>query len=215
MKVMKLIVVSALVVSIVGISQASIITGVDRTGGRSANKLPVGVYDGDTDPLSSNPLADGELVFSDREYPLFGTPAEMIGYEYVRAFNDDKDNDEYDVSYMVTIGEAAPLWIAVDDRLATHGEFNDLLAWVELATYRLPANITFADTGLDLVIREKSDGTADRPMSVFMTTEDLPAGTYDFGLNPGGKNFYILGTVPEPATFVILGLGGLLLRRRR
>ena len=48
-----------------------------------------------------------------------------------------------------------------------------------------------------------------------MTTEPMAAGTYDFGLFPTEKNFYVIGAVPEPATLALLGLGGLVLRRRR
>ncbi|HLB72464.1 MAG TPA: PEP-CTERM sorting domain-containing protein [Sedimentisphaerales bacterium] len=204
----KLILVLVLVFVLSSAASATIITGVDRTRGRGA--------DGNADPLASDPggLADGVMVYSDRTYPYSNTPSGMLGYEYVRMYNDDKNSGEYDVSYLVTIGEDAPLWMAVDDRLTSHGEFNNLLEWIELATYRFTSDVEWADTGLDLYVHESA--TTDRPMSVFMTTTDLAAGTYDFGLNPGNKNFYIVGAVPEPMTIALLGLGGLgLIRRKR
>ena len=182
----KLILLVVMVFAFSSVASASIITSVDREYGRGGDRSPIGVFDGSTNPLPSvTGLQDGIHVFSDRDYPWTGTPAGMYGYEYVRTFNTDKDKTEYDVSYKVTIGEDAPLWIAIDDRLADHGEFGDLAEWVELATYRFPCDIEFEDTGMNLFIREDMTDPydKDRPLSVFMTTEDLPAGTYDFGLN--------------------------------
>jgi hypothetical protein len=120
----KLILVLVLVFALSTVASASIITGVDRSYGRSANKPPIGVYDGNTDPLPMDPggIADGLVIYSDRTYPFINTPAGMLGNEWVRTFNDDKNSGEYDVSYLVTIGEDSPLWIAVDDRLTGSSE---------------------------------------------------------------------------------------------
>jgi hypothetical protein len=212
----KLILVLVLVFALSTVASASIITGVDRSYGRSANKPPIGVYDGNTDPLPMDPggIADGLVIYSDRTYPFINTPAGMLGNEWVRTFNDDKNSGEYDVSYLVTIGEDSPLWIAVDDRLTGSSEFGTQLEWIELATYRFPCGIEWADTGMDLYVKEND--TTFRPMSVWTTTTALAAGSYDFGLNPSGNNFYIIGAVPEPMTIALLGLGGLgLIRRKR
>jgi len=216
----KLFLLLVLAFALSTVASASIITGVDRTRGRSGDRDHIGEFDGGTDPSQEQPgslpdstrLYDGLYTFSDRTYLWENTPAGMKGYEYIQTFNSDKDKTEYDVSYLMTIGEEAPLWIAVDDRLADHGEFGDLLLWVELATYRFPSGVEWEDTDMDLTIGEGGG----RPMSVFMTTENMPAGDYDFGLNPGNKNFMIIGTVPEPMTIALLGLGGLgLIRRKR
>jgi len=207
----KLILVLVFVFVLSSVASASIITNVDRSRGRGT---------ADADPLASaGGLADGLMVYSDRTYPFANTPSAMLGWEYIRTFNDDKNTSEFDVSYLVTIGEHEQLWIAVDDRLGDEDgdgviDTDLLLAWVELATYRLPSDIKWVDTDMNLYVHESS--TTDRPMSVFVTTTAPLAGSYDFGLNPTGKNFYIIGAVPEPMTIALLGLGGLgLIRRKR
>ena len=204
------------------VASASIITNVDRTRGTSGNRSPIGVFTPNTDPLASNPLKDGEIVFSDRDYPYIATPASMVGYEYVRTFNTDKHNRCIMVNYAVTISEPAVLWISIDDRIPAEyktdggGDQPDEQVFVsqqeavDLIVHSWAAPGTFVDTGLDLTIDEGGG----RPMSVYMTGL-LDAGTYDFGLNPTGKNFYAIGTVPEPATIALLGFGGLALIRRR
>lgn len=214
----RLILLVALVFALSTVASASFIANVDRQNGTSGDRAHIGAFTGDTDPSTDQPggisniLFDGRYTFSDRTYLWENTPAGMIGYEYVQTFNTDKASGEYDVSYLVTLSEEAPLWIAVDDRLATHAEFADLLKWVELATYRFPCDVEWEDTGMNLTIGEGGG----RPMSVFMTVGNLPAGTYDFGLNPGNQNFYSIGTIPEPMTIALLGLGGLgLIRRKR
>jgi hypothetical protein len=195
----------------------SIITAVDRTRGTAGDRSPIGVFGPDTDPLPSNPLADGEIVFSDRDYPWINTPASMMGQEYVRTFNTDKHNRNLMVNYAVTISEPTQLWIAIDDRLpaefTTDGGVQVFVSQqeiVDLIVHTWAAPGSFVDTGDDLIIDEGGG----RPMSVYMSDE-LPAGTYDFGLDPTGKNFHLIGAVPEPMTMTLLGLGGLALVRRR
>lgn len=201
------------------LSMADVITGVDRTRGTAGDRDPIGVFTPDTDPLASaTRLQDGAVVYSDRTYGFSDTPVDLVGFEYIRTFNTDKDNKNIMVNYAVTISEPAILAIAMDDRIpeeyTTSGStqvFIDQQEAVDLVVHKWAAPGLFVDTGLNLTIFEDNE----RQMSVYASSTPLAAGTYDFGLNPTSKNFYIIGASPEPATLALLGLGGLVLRRRK
>lgn len=215
-KLFLLFVVVGLVVSVCNVAPASLITSVVRSNGTSGDRDPIGVFDGSTQCLATEAggLKDGNIVFSDRTYPWASVPAELIGAEYVRTFNTDKGGTGSDTAtYDVTISTAAIVAITVDDRWLTE----DAIALQTIAdqtTAAFAAAGKFTDTGLDLFIREKDDGSQDRHMNVFAAL--LGPGTYTFGPLQSNKNHFTIGAIPEPATIALLGLGALIgLRRRR
>ena len=180
----------------VRVSRATdVIVDVVRANGVSGDRDLIGEYGPNTAPMATSVLLDGSPVFSDRTYPWAGTPFELMGSEYIPTFNSDKSNDEKDVTYAVTISRPTIVWITVDDRIPDEWDADGAVTSPQDAANMITAaiGVTFVDTGLDLFVREKDDGTRDRPMSVFAA--ELSAGTYVFGEMWSNKNFYTIGAI--------------------
>jgi hypothetical protein len=177
-----------------------VISSVVRSNGVSGDRDPIGAYDGSTTPLATEEggLKDGNTVFSDRTYPWAGIPAEFTGTEYIRTFNSDKNGGTVDVTYEVTTSHYAIVWITIDDRIPAEWDAGGAIASPQDAADYVTAAIaqagTFVDTGIDIYVAEKDDGSRDRSMSVYAA--ELPAGTYVFGSMDSGKNYYSIGAVP-------------------
>ncbi len=170
------------------LAHADIFGTVDRSGGSSGDRPPVGVFDGDTDPLATEVggLTNGNMVFSDRTYPFIDTPTFMDGMEYVRTFNTDKGSPEGDnVNYSVQILQSSNIFVTVDDRFGS-----DKQARVDSVTSDFASAGDFQDIGYNLTVDEGSD---QRPLSIYMA--NLSPGTYNFGPSEG-YNFYTIGAAP-------------------
>ena len=152
-----LLLVAAVLVASAGIAQAALITNVVRANGQSGNRAPVGVFDGNTQPLATQAggLINGNLMFSDRDVHAWNsTPAQIMGSEYVRTFNTDKASSELDVTYSVTLGQAAWLWITIDDR--AWAAFPTQQAAADEITKAFAAPGTFRDSGVDVFAYESA-----------------------------------------------------------
>lgn len=172
-------------------AQPAVITGVVRAKGQAGTRTdasPFTTYTETTTPIViAGGLQDGAIIFSDRPYPWAQTPAGLLGADYVLTFNNDKNAGETDVTYTVTLSRAATVFLTCDDRITDQQAAIDKV----VAAFAKPGQ--FQNTGLKLYIHEND--TTDRPMSVF--SADLPAGTYVFGAQDSGYNFYTIGALPK------------------
>lgn len=212
-----LLLVTAVLVASAGIAQAALITNVVRANGQSGNRAPIGSFDGNTAPMATQAggLINGNLMFSDRDVHAWNnTPAQIMGSEYVRTFNTDKNSGETDVTYTVTLSQSCWVWLTIDDR--TWAAFPTQQAAADEITKAFAAPGKFKDSGVDVFAYE-SASVPNRLMNVFQAK--LAAGTYVFGRNDSGNNFYTIGAmenpVPEPMTLSLLALGGLIASRKR
>lgn len=190
MKVKHKLLLLVLVLAVGGTASAQIITNVVRANGASAG-----------DPLATEAggLIDGNLVFSDRDYVWAATDTgtlglanePLIGSEYIRTFNDDKNSGGSGVSYTVTTSTMAAVWITVDDRVG------DQQAHADTVTTLIGPAGTFTDTGLQLHVGGDGDAPG-RPLSVFAA--ELAPGDHVFGPSQG-NNFYVIGAVMSDPTF--------------
>lgn len=194
---------------------AAVITGVERANGSTGDRPPVGVFSSNTAPL---PMPKGGLqngtgtdtpyVYSDRTFWWGNVPEEMVGWEHVLTFNNDKGTDAVDVTYTVTTSRTATIWIAFDSRLMNETSWvgvlppwgngskpTSLQALVDWLTRGIAESGTFTDTGLTLGVRESASTL--RNYRVFSAL--LPAGTYIFRhqSNKNDSN-YIMGAVTSP-----------------
>jgi hypothetical protein len=175
------------------------------------------VFTGATAPL---PMPEGGLkdgtgtttpfVYSDRTFWWANVPAELIGVEHIRTFNDDKEPAAENVTYTVTISRTSTLWIGIESRLFTQTTtwIAPLPSWgnslppsrqavADWLTRDVAAPGTFTDTGLTLGLRESASTL--RTVAVFSAS--LPAGSYVFRhqSNRSVSN-YVIGAVPPPST---------------
>ena len=136
-------------------------------------------------------------------------PINLIGADYVKTSNSDKTSNPLLVE--VTVDVVADLYLFLDNRISS--DVATAMPWVGV--------LGFTDTGADLDIDEAGDGDVDQSFSIYLKS-NVAAGSTTFleQDNGGSRNFYgiaAVAAVPEPATAALglLGIGGLLMRRKR
>jgi len=123
-KLILLLIVFAVVAGFSGIASAALIQiPVNRSGGASGDRAPIGVYDGERDPepTQQGHWQVGNYMFSDRTFTWASVAPELEDAEQVRTYNSDKGASG--VTYTVTFPVGATALVAVDDRF---GDQQDL-----------------------------------------------------------------------------------------
>jgi len=168
-----------------------LIGAVDRSGGASDTGRPRSPdYNGEDDPLpmQAGGWTFGNWVFSDRDYTWNVVPAEMDGAEYICTFNNDKNVST--VTYTVTFPIGATVLLTCDDRL------ENMQDAVDAVVSGFADAGDFTDTGWDVHVFGDGDPPG-RQLSVFSAA--VAPGTYVFGAQESGRNFYVIGALDPPA----------------
>jgi hypothetical protein len=187
-KLILLLIVFAVVAGFSGIASAALIQiPVNRSGGATDNRAPIGAYDGERDPepTQQGHWQVGNYMFSDRTFTWASVAPQLEDAEQVRTYNSDKGASG--VTYTVTFPVGATALVAVDDR------FGDQQTYVNNVVSRFAAAGTFTDTGWNVV---NSEGT---PQTLSLFSAVLNPGTYVFGAGQNSNNFYVIGALPPPA----------------
>jgi hypothetical protein len=175
--------------------QAAVITDATRIGNTPgepeivAGPSPGGLQEG------SHAFMDRPLNPDDtRNYHWEGIPAELVGADYVKTYNEDKQgsypNPEL-VSYSVTLGSAARLYIFIDHRYVEE-QGDPPFTWLTDGS----SGAVFVDTGLDIMLNEVGGREVLQPFDVYAA--EVPAGTYTLGSTYRGnpsRNFYSIAAV--------------------
>ena len=137
--------------------------------------------------IAPNPLAENELTFVDRTHVYADIPEIVLGAQYVKLANDNKNMSAYELD--LTFGMSATLYVFVDTRMGSSdggkGVDPDIsgMGWLN--------DMGFVDTGEDIGIDESFDGDIDQYFSIFSL--GVTVGTITIHGNTEGHGGNMLG----------------------
>lgn len=133
--------------------------------------------------IASVPLSEGNLCFVDRQHVYRNIPKELVGCQYIKQANNDKNSRIFNLE--VTLSSTSKVFLFIDDRITNF----DLMPWIQ--------DLGFQDTGLNIGIDEGGEGIIDNWSSVYSAF--LQQGTTVFRNQFGSSyNMYsIAASVPK------------------
>ncbi|MHC4533059.1 MAG: hypothetical protein ACYS6K_03825 [Planctomycetota bacterium] len=117
--------------------------------------------------IAPNVLGENELTFVDRSHVYADIPESVLGAQYVKLANDNKNMSSYELD--LTFIANATLYVFVDNRMGSSGGGKDVdpditgMPWLN--------DMGFIDIGEDIGIDESFDGDIDQYFSIY----SLPA----------------------------------------
>jgi hypothetical protein len=182
---------------------ARFVQTVNRRDGITHSRVPVGSFDGETNPLKADPagLRSGAPLFSDRVYVIDDISPELVGADYVRTFLEDKKDAEQDYAYEVTFAsdrDKVFLMVLVDDRFGRRGARQQDTVDAIVSKFAKPG--AFVDTGFDI---DASDSFTPHPLSAFgmmvPTKDELGRPiTYVFSAAGEGESTFVIAAMSTP-----------------
>lgn len=166
--------------------------------------------------IAPGPLGEDALAYTDRIHEWNDLPAglpQLQGAEYIMTANDDRDDPNLEIT--VTLSKKATLYMFLDTRIAGDNLQQDTpLPWM--------TNLGLVDTGFDIGQDTHGNGIVDVHHSIYSGTFG-PGDVVFLSENRQGVAQYgiaAIAVVPEPSSFVLLGIGGVALigygwRRKR
>ncbi|HBO44893.1 MAG TPA: hypothetical protein DD670_13380, partial [Planctomycetaceae bacterium] len=185
-----------------------LIASVERRGGAASDRVPIGLFEGETAPLLGDEggLRPGAPLYSDRIYFVASLDAALQGAEYVRPFNSDKEDEQREYEITVTFApdrKEVYLMLLVDDRVEsrTPGQQQPT---VDRIVSRFASPGDFVDSGRDL----RADHTvkkASQSFSAFgmtVPTKDAFGKPIVYTFSPAKQppqnhSHYIIAILPE------------------
>ena len=165
---------------------------------------PTITFDGETDPLLPNDsgLQVDSTLYSDRDYVVTQVDKPLIGADYVRMFNTDKENPNkravctYDVTF-ATEEDHAFVMLLVDDRWDKEGKQQKL---VDGIVSRFAKSGDFVDTGFNVEVIDHAKGRALSAYGMMLPTRDDSGKriTYTFVNKSLGFLTFVIAAMEKP-----------------